>query len=305
MRVADCRPDEFRARLRGRGLGIQVGPFAVLVRSEVDALDGPLARLYGDHPLLETDAVFSCHVALRPVRRLFPRPRRLVRFTVDGRQPHEDHPLSQALAVFEWGLNLVIAMRAHAFLMLHSAVVERGGRALLLPAEPGDGKSTLCAALAGHGWRLLSDEFALLRPGSTDVLPMPRPMPLKNESIEVIRRFLPDAEFGPVIPGTRKGTVAHLRPSADSVLRQSEPARARWVVFPKWRSGAALSLEPVAAEEGFMRLASNAFNYEVLGEAAFSTVRRVIDGARCYSLVYSDLAEAIRALAELEAADGG
>ena len=53
-----------------------------------------------------------------------------MRFIVDGRVPHEDLPAAQALAVFEWGLNLVIALRSHRFLMLHAAVLERGGRAL-------------------------------------------------------------------------------------------------------------------------------------------------------------------------------
>jgi hypothetical protein len=43
-------------------------------------------------------------------------------------------------------------------------VLERGGRALLLPAPSGSGKSTLCAGLAFNGWRLLSDELALLDP---------------------------------------------------------------------------------------------------------------------------------------------
>jgi hypothetical protein len=37
------------------------------------------------------------------------------------------------------------------------------GRAALLPAPPESGKSTLCAALVAHGWRLCSDEFALGR----------------------------------------------------------------------------------------------------------------------------------------------
>ena len=133
--------------------------------------------------------------------------RRCVRFLVDGRAPHEDLPARQALAVLEWGLNLVIALRMHCYLMLHSAVLERAGRGLLLPAAPGFGKSTLCAALANRGWRLLSDEFGLIRSGTTDLLPLPRPIALKNESIDVIRAFAPDAYIGPSIPNTRKGTV--------------------------------------------------------------------------------------------------
>ena len=42
-----------------------------------------------------------------------------------------------------------------------------------------------------------------------------------------------------------------------------------------------------------MALASNAFNYELLGEEAFNTVRAVVDACDAHSLVYSELGEAI------------
>src|SRR4029079_4735133 len=130
---------------------------------------------------------------------------------------HDDLPVGHALAVLEWGLNLVIALRSHSWLMLHSAAVERSGGVLLLPAWPGAGKTTLCTALAFRGWRLLSDEFGLVEPRSRLIAAIPRPMPLKNEAIEVIRAFAPDAELGPTIPNTRKGTIAHVKPPSDSI----------------------------------------------------------------------------------------
>ena len=71
------------------------------------------------------------------------------------------------------------------------------------------------------------------------------------------------------------------------------------VVFPRWVAGAQFSLQETTKGEGFMRLATNAFNYELLGEAAFRTVRDVVSGARCYRLVYSDLEEATVRLGEL------
>ena len=212
-------------------------------------------------------------------------------------------PAEQALPVLEWGLNLVIALRCHCFLMLHSAVLERNGRGLLLPAAPGDGKSTLCAGLAHRGWRTLSDEFGLIRPGTREMVPIPRPMALKNDSIEIIRAFAPNAHMGPATHGTRKGTVAHLKPTTDSVLRQSETAPASIVIFPRWVAGAEYSLQEVTQGEGFMRLASNAFNYELLGEAAFCTVRDIVGAARCYDLVYSDLEEATARITELAESD--
>jgi len=208
-------------------------------------------------------------------------------------------PLPHGLAVLEWGLNLVIALRHQAYLMLHAAAVERNGRVLLLPASPGHGKTTLCAGLVHRGWRFLSDEFGLVRPGTRAAIPVPRPLPLKNASIGVIREFAPDAFLGPEISGTRKGTVAHLRPPAASIERADEAAPITAIVFPRWIAGAALALEPVLPGHAFMELATHAFNYEVLGYDGFRTVRDIVGEAACHRLAYSDLEEAVALLTRL------
>lgn len=303
-RVGDLPVDDFASRLSRGGVAVRIGPFDLRVCAQARGLVQPLHSLYRDYPLLEGERVLHGHVEVRDVLRLLPKPRRVVRFTVDGRAPHEDMPAGQALPVLEWGINLVIALRFHCYLMLHAAVLEREGRALLLPAWPGHGKTTLCAALAHRGWRLFSDEFGLVRPGTRELVPVPRPMPLKNDSIEVIRRFAPDACFGPTIPGTRKGTIAHVRPPPASVARAQETAPAAWIVFPRWEAGAALALEEIPRSEGFMQLATNAFNYEMLGEAGFDTARGLVEATRCYRLVYSDLDEAVAELDALAAGQG-
>ena len=303
QRAGSLTSGDFESRLRGSGLKLKIGPFHASIRAQASALTAPLAKLYRDYPLVAGDGPFSFHVELREVHKLWPRRRRLVRFIVDGVSPHEDMPAEQALAVLEWGMNLVIAMRFHGFLMLHSAVVERNGRAMLLPASPGHGKTTLCAALVHRGWRLLSDEFWLVRPRDLRLVPVPRPMPLKNESIEVIRSFATAAEFGPVILGTRKGDVAHVKPPRDSIDRADDCVPPGWIVFPRWKAGAGLSLSPTPRAEAFMHLVTNAFNYELLGETGFSAARSLMEQARCFRLVYSDLEKAISALTELADSD--
>jgi len=294
--LADC--------LRGDGLGLRVGPFDLHLRTGIRPVAAALHTLYAHYPVLAGDRVYSAHVALQPVRALRWPAGAKVRLTIDGRPPHEDMPAGQALAVLEWGLNLVIALRHYRYLMLHAAVVERNGHAMLLPAWPGHGKTTLCVALVHRGWRLLSDEFGLLRPGDARMIPVPRLMPLKNASIDVIRAFAPEAVIGPSIPNTRKGTVAHVRPPQASIERASEEAPVRWLVFPKWTAGAPLILEPISSMEAFMQLATNAFNYEMLGVAAFETVRAIVEGSSCHRLEYSDLDEAVAALTALADGDG-
>lgn len=303
QRIGGLPEPEFGARLMGPGVGVRIGPFDLHVRARIDEVVAPLHLLYAHYPLLDGERVYSCHVRLDGRWGLRPSPSRRVRFTVDGRVPHEDLPRAQALPVLEWGINLVVAMRFQRYLMLHAGVLERGGRALLLPAAPGQGKTTLCVALAHRGWRLLSDEFGLVLPGTKDLVPAPRPMPLKNESIAVIRAFAPEAVLGPEIHNTRKGTISHVQVPAASIDSDGCVAPARLIVFPRWRPTGGLALEETSQVEGFMMLATNAFNYQLLGAAGFETVRKIVDGARCFRLVYSDLAEAVAALDELAESD--
>jgi HprK-related kinase A len=302
--IADLGEREFSARLAGQGLGVRIGPFDVKLGSGVPAMYSALHRLYRDYVLLDSeDHVFNIHLRIEPARH-WRRPReRTVRLLVDGRAPHDDLPVDQALAALEWGLNLVIALRSHSWLLLHSAAVERRGGVLLLPAWPGSGKTTLCAALVFRGWRLFSDEFGLVQPGSGTVAPIPRPMPLKNESIEVIRGFAPNAELGPTIPNTRKGTIAHVKPPSESIRESDISAPARWIVFPRWSANTQLVCEEMPKIDAFMMLATNAFNYEMLGEAAFTAVRFLVETTRCFRLVYSDLDQAIACLDELAAGE--
>lgn len=284
-------------------LDLKTGPFAVSVATSDRPLIDLLARFYG--PILSPDPFRFRDFALTIDR---PRgPRRWVRpqlvFHRDNDTPFEPFPASHGLPLFEWGLNFCVGTSAHQYLMLHAAVVEKAGRALIMPALPGSGKSTLCAALSHRGWRLLSDEFGLVRHEDAALVPMPRAIGLKNESIDVIREFLPEADIGPRFDKTRKGTVAHLAPPAEALTRQEAPARAAWIVFPRFRAGASLALEPQPKPLAFTRLANNAFNYQISGRKGFDSLTTIARHCEAYQLVYSRLDEALARLDALAAGE--
>ena len=125
------------------------------------------------------------------------------------------------------------------------------------------------------------------------ILPLPRPVSLKNESIEVVRKFNPEAVLGRTSHDTGKGSVAHMRVPRANIERASDPACPAWVVFPKYISGANLSLEPLSKGHGTLRLIENAFNYSVLSEKGFTAVTRLVDQCDCFEFKYSVLDEAI------------
>ena len=299
LTISSLTRAELGKRMAGRGLRLQTGAFVTEVRTPIAAVADGIALLYADYPLRDDARFADFHIALtRPAgpRRWF-RPQ--VKFEYDGGSMFRPLPLDQAFPMFEWGLNWCISSRAHSYLIIHAAVVEKDDRAAILPAPPGSGKSTLCAALIHHGWRLLSDELAMVRLHDGMVEPLPRPVSLKNSSISIIRDYVRDTVFSRLVHDTVKGTVAHLKAPAASVARAAEPARPAWVIFPKYAAGSAPLLAPMDRAGAFMQLAANAFNYTVLGQAGFDALGDVIEQSACYSFTYSALDDAIATFAQL------
>ena len=202
--------------------------------------------------------------------------------------------------MMEWGLNWCVSTHSHERLVIHAAGIERFGRAMILPGSPGSGKSTLVAAMVLSGaWRLLSDELVRIDPQTRLVHPLPRPISLKNQSIDVIRIKAPSAVISPVVRDTLKGTVAHLRAPRASVELQHQTAIPAWIVFPRFLREASLSMRELPKGEAFMRLADNSMNYGVLGEHGFDLLGAVVDACECYECEYGDLAQVSPALDRL------
>lgn len=175
-------------------------------------------------------------------------------------------------------------------IVIHSAVVEREGVALILPGQPGAGKSTLCAALCLSGWRLLSDELTIISQTDYLVHPAPRPISLKNNSIELIGNRYPSAEMTAPIADTHKGTIAYVRPPRASVMASDQRVPVGFVVFPKFAAGSSLGYEPISRAMGLTQLMEHTFNVGLLGQAGFEALARSISDAKCYAVEYPDLA---------------
>ena len=168
-----------------------------------------------------------------------------------------------------------------------------------MPGVPGAGKSTLCAAMGLTGWRILSDEHALIPPGTAEVVPLCRPVSLKNESISVIQSFDPNAVFGPVSKDTHKGTVAHVKGDLAPDSHDSGALPARIMMFPRYSKDEQQRLSPRLRTESFILAAYHSFNYSLLGEAGFQAMKTLIDSVECYDLVYRDLDWALQTVGDL------
>jgi HprK-related kinase A len=244
------------------------------VRTDVVTTARALRTLYADfpaHPMPFHDVDARQLVSPGPRRWIRPN----ARFVNDGRRPFTPVRIDIAYPHLEWAINWCIATQTRQVLLLHAGALALGNRAVLLPASPGSGKSTLTAALMAAGLRLLSDEFGIIDLVRHFALPFPRPVALKNESIGIIRNR-GGVTLGPSFVGTPKGTVAHVAPTPASVAARAEPAQVAAIVFPTFRAGAPLTRAPVTrARQGFEAL------------------RHLVSAVPSIALVFGDLDEAI------------
>lgn len=275
---------------------LRLAPVTVRIHTRLKSVSEHISFFYNTHqslfPCSDHDFI-DLDIAVQPGRGIRRFWHKQSCFLLDGDEPFLPLPLDQAPPLLEWGLNWCMAIRPLGYLAIHAAVVARGMDALLLPGFPGAGKSTLCSSLVFlDGWRLLSDELALLDPASGTIHPHPRPINLKNNSIDIVSGF-PGTRIGPRYQDTRKGTVALAAPPDGSVQAAEIPARCRWVVFPTFVSDGDGWCEAITKAESFALIAEQSFNKDRMGEAGFRALCGMLDQANCYQIGYRSTTEAL------------
>lgn len=294
---------EIRSAVRVGDLRLGIGHFTLKISSVLPEFENALRQLYAHYPVSIKGGAYDYDIDISPpsfIRRWI---RRNSLFHLSGDAPFLPMEAGHAHALFEWGLNWTIGSYAHNYLILHSAVVELNGCGTLLAATSGSGKSTLAAELSLQGWRLLSDELALIDK-DLQLVPCARPVSLKNQSIELIKARHPEAVLGPPARDTHKGTIAHLPAPQSSVARNLETATPRLIIFPKWRADAPLRLAAVGSGQAALRLIDQSFNYPILGRQGFERLADLIESAEAWELEYSSLDEARNALEQLVSEHG-
>lgn len=268
-------------------VSLHIGPYVYRIHTNVGPVQEGIDALYARFPRSSDTDFADFEVGMHAHHRLRPGARRAI-FRFDGNRLFAPVAENQAFATLEWCMNWVVSVHCNAYLKLHAGVVARNGQAVVMPGIPGAGKSTLCALLGLSGWRVLSDEHALIIRGTNQVVPLYRPVSLKNESIGLIRSRFPSAVFGPRAEDTHKGAVCHLKADSHPDTFATEPLPVAALLFPKYAADEPQKLTRAEKSRSFLSAAYHAFNYSLLGAEGFAAMRTLIDTTPCFNLSYTD-----------------
>jgi HprK-related kinase A len=272
---------------------LNLPPFTFQIETNIPLVTYNAKTLYGDaysdkiDPLVYVDYYLSATYS-GGIRRFY-KPQ--ARFLCDEREPFKPLKANQAYAMLEWGMNWTVAAHELQYAIVHSAVLAKDDRAILFPAPPGSGKSTLTAHLSQNGWRLLSDEMALIIPGTNQVIPFVRPICLKNSSIALAKQWFPESVFSTVAADTHKGDVIHMAAPKAAFEQNRTAATIVGIVYPNYKVDKKLDIYQLNMTESFMQLVDNSFNFTAIGKSSFDTITSLIEKTKHFEIFYNDLNE--------------
>lgn len=297
---------DLAAALKAGSLALEAGAFSHVIEGRGSKLVEFMQDVYRDYPVsLYPEDVTDNIVRVRAPNfiRRFIRPQILPDPGFEF--PSVPMPASMSPLVLEMGLNLSVALKTMRFVSFHAGVVDGPDGAIIMSAESGGGKSTLTAALVEQGFRLLSDEFALLGLDEPTLNAYPRPISLKNESIDVVRGLAGEDWISQTVEGSPKGDIAYRRPRASDIADAHKTAKPKLILFPFFEEGLSPLAERLNPAEAIMRLIPASTNYSMLGEPAYRSLLQLVLDAPAYEVSYGTLEDSLKLVEDLYAEAGG
>ncbi len=184
-------------------------------------------------------------------------------------------------------------------MLIHAVAVAHGNRAIVLPGDPGAGKTTLAAGLVERGCGYLTDELVMIKPRTNRVCPFPKAFSLKEGSSSAFPSFAPKPT-GPEYDRVWYLDAERLRPR--STVKKHVPIG--WVILLRYAAGATAHTESLTVGETVLGLFENTVNIARHREAGLDRLIAIAQKAPGYRLVSGDLEEACEAVLGIVEGDG-
>jgi len=178
----------------------------------------------------------------------------------------------------------MVATRLSQYLQVHASVVARDGVAVVCPGQPGQGKTTLAAALLSRGWQYLSDEFALFNPETQLLEAYPKALCIKAGSFEMLRRMRLPIDVERAYYKGEKGRVAMLNPLKIRPDIVAGHCRLGMVLFPEVNHSTTPVIERMSRAQAVFELTRCSFNFGKFRATGFNLLADVVGRAGCYRL---------------------
>jgi HprK-related kinase A len=297
----ECELDQ---KLSGDGINMEIGPFCVNIAVKFKNVRDAFIKIYKNYPVYNDQVILDnsiCVFGCNPFRQYI----RKQAFVETGmNSDFIPLPAKIGMVSLEMGLNWQIAIGCKQYLMFHAGVVAKDGVGLIMPAMSGSGKSTLAAGLAYRGWQLHSDEFGLLDMDSGELVPYPRAVSLKNQSIGVMKKWVSEVDddyqsyFTEEYHNTPKCIMCYMRPPKQSIIDMHKRTKPNKIILPIFDPTSKPKIRPITKTMALFRLVMSSANYGDIGEQAFLAIAEIIKNSDVCEIIYPTLEDAVELVDE-------
>ncbi len=185
------------------------------------------------------------------------------------------------------------------FLQFHAAAVEKDGKAILFPAAPNCGKTSLSVALLQNDFKCFSDEIALVDPESLFIHPFPRNIHIEPEKKDLFLGLNYRLKFKKL--KWNHFEEENLEYGAETIFREKKKSasKAKYIVFPKYSATHNNKLISISRAKAFMGLIKNEINFYRFQAKGLDIIEGLVKGADCYELQTGDLEGAVAVIKDL------
>lgn len=209
------------------------------------------------------------------------RPHRRLILAADGTARSSASDRGELLLLLDQDVIIQLQKLRPTLYFVHAGVLESAGKAVLLVAPSGGGKSTLVWGLLHHGFRYLSDELAPVDLRTLMVYPYPRAVTLKSP---------PPGAYP--LPGgtlsTSRGFHVATAAIASGIRATAAPVTA--IFFVRYAPRAlGPSIQRISTGQASARLYANVLNALAHPEEGLDGAIRIASHAACFDLLSADL----------------
>ena len=215
---------------------------------------------------------------------------------VDGRKKHQTNTKSELFSTLEWIITCDALSNLHEFFQLHAGAVIKEGKIILLPANHGQGKTTLTLNLTRNNYQCLSDDIVLIEPETTRIIPFPRSFLIKDKSIkELTKSNLIDRKHGYYC---KAEDILYYNPCSTNKLpvRNAKPYT---IIELKHSRRFKNELRPVNKSEMCIKLLKQSFNIHNYKRNGVTILTKLVRNSKCYSLKTNNISDAVHLVSQI------
>ncbi|MBC8554323.1 MAG: hypothetical protein H8D23_32335 [Candidatus Brocadiales bacterium] len=215
---------------------------------------------------------------------------------VDGKNKYQTNIKSELFSSLEWMITCNALSHLQEFFQLHAGAVIKEGRIILLPANHGQGKTTLTLSLTRNNYRCLSDDIVLIEPETNRIIPFPRSFLIKDKSIKnMAKSHLIDKKSGYYC---KSEDILYYNPCSTnkSPIRNTKPYT---IIELKHSRRFKNELRTVSKSQMCIKLLRQSFNIHNYKRNGVTILTSLVRNSKCYSLKTNNVTDAVRLVSQI------